>query len=388
MNKRDAVIVQVARTPVGKMRQSLASVEAIDLGAAVVKAVITRSGIDPKEIDDIIFGNLFNYENGNIARMIGLNADLPFSVPGVTVDRQCSSSLNAVAFGMLAIQTGNADIIVAGGVESYSRQHFLLDRPQAAYPGALKFAAYAASIEKVGNPTMIQTAENLAKMYSISRRECDEFACASHQKAAAAWSAERFKDQVVPYTVPGKKGDTVVTMDDCVRSDISLNALAKLAPIYEGGVVTAGNSSPMNDGASAVLLMSREKAAALGLPVLAKVTSYAAAGCDPKIMGIGPVEATRRLMKKTGLGLKDFDLIELNEAFAAQSLACIKELGLDQARINVNGGAIAIGHPNAASGGILVGRIVHEMIRRDVKRGLVSFCIGGGQGLSALIERD
>ncbi|MDR1193686.1 MAG: thiolase family protein [Peptococcaceae bacterium] len=389
MSKRDAVIVQAVRTPVGKMRQSLASVSAIDLGAAVVKAAAERAGIDPLLIDDIIFGNLLNYNWGNIAKVIALNADFPLDVTGVTIDRQCSSSLNACAFAAMMIQTGNADVILAGGVESYSQQPFMIGRPETPYPGALEVYPYGSpSIDRVGNPPMIITADNLAKKYNLTREECDEFAYTSHKNAAAAWEAGRFKDQVIDFAVKTRKGTNVVTMDDCVRPDCRVEDLAKLRAIYKDGVTTAGNSSPMNDGASCVLMMSREKAEALGLRILAKFAAFAAAGVDPNIMGIGPVYATRKLFKKTGLSMKDIDLIELNEAFAAQSLACVKELGIDRSITNVNGGAIAIGHPNAASGGILVARLIYEMIRRDVKRGLVSFCIGGGQGFSALIERD
>ena len=386
---RDAVIVKALRTPIGKMGKSLATVSAIDLGTHVIKAIIEQSGVDPKEIDEVIFGNLLNFDYGNIARVSVLNADLPFSIPALTVDRQCSSSLNAIALGAMMISTGNVDVVLAGGTESYSQNPIMLKRPERAYSDAVVISGLKTSVEKVGNPTMIQTAENLAKMYKIDRKECDEFAYRSHHLASEAWNKGYFADQVVNYEVKGKKGAaTLVDMDDSVRSDCSMDSLAKLKPVYEGGIVTAGNSSPQNDAASAVLIMTREKAKELGLEILAKVTGFASAGVDPNIMGIGPVYSTRKLLQKHGLKLEDIDLIELNEAFAAQSIPCIRELGIDIDRLNVNGGAIAIGHPLAASGGILVARLVHEMKRRDAKRGLVTFCCGGGQGFSVLFERD
>lgn len=386
---RDAVIVKALRTPIGKMGKSLATVSAIDLGTHVIKAIIEQSGVDPKEIDEVIFGNLLNFDYGNIARVSVLNADLPFSIPALTVDRQCSSSLNAIALGAMMISTGNVDVVLAGGTESYSQNPIMLKRPERAYSDAVVISGLKTSVEKVGNPTMIQTAENLAKMYKIDRKECDEFAYRSHHLASEAWNKGYFAEQVVNYEVKGKKGTTIlVDMDDSVRSDCSMDSLAKLKPVYEGGIVTAGNSSPQNDAASAVLIMTREKAKELGLEILAKVTGFASAGVDPNIMGIGPVYSTRKLLQKHGLKLEDIDLIELNEAFAAQSIPCIRELGIDIDRLNVNGGAIAIGHPLAASGGILVARLVHEMKRRDAKRGLVTFCCGGGQGFSVLFERD
>lgn len=387
-SKNDAVIVQAVRTPVGKMRQSLATVSPLDLGTAVVKEVVQRAGLDPVEIDETIFANLFDTDWVNLARLVGLNAGFPVSVPGISVDRQCSSSLNALAYGALLINTGNADVVLAGGVESYSQQPFLLKRPETGFPASINFLQPKVSVGEYGNPPMIETAENLAKQYNVTREECDEFALLSHQKAAKAWENERFKDQVVNFEVAGKKGSTMVTMDECVRMSASLEDMSKLKPVMKDGVVTAGNSSPMNDGASAMLVMSRAKAESMGLEILGVVTGFASAGVDPRIMGIGPVAATQKLMKKNGLKISDFDLIEINEAFAAQSIPCVRDLEMDMERVNVNGGAIAIGHPNAASGGILVARLVYEMRRRDVKRGLVTFCCGGGQGFSTMIERD
>ena len=266
----------------------------------------------------------------------------------------------------------------------------MLKRPEAAYPGALEFAPFKVSSDKAGDPPMIITAENLAKRYGISREDCDEFALASHRKAAAAWARGFFDGEVFPVELPQKKEPPAVfARDECVREDASLEALGKLKPaLLADGVVTAGNASPMNDGASAVLLMSRQKAGELGLEVLAKVSAFASAGVDPRIMGIGPVYSTRKLMQRTGLGIDDFDVVELNEAFAAQAIACCRELGIDQGKLNPNGGAIAIGHPNAASGGILTARTVRYMKEKGLKRGLITFCCGGGQGYSCLLERD
>lgn len=386
----NAVIVEVARTPVGKFRKNLSSLEAPVLGSLAMKKVVEKAGIDPVNIDEVIFANLFNYNWGNIARIALLEAGFPISVPAVTVNRQCASSLDAIAFAAALIMTGSAEIVLAGGVESYSKQPFMIKKPDNAYPMALEIEPLKASSDIVGDPPMIITAENIAEKYGISREECDEFALNSHKKAAAAWERGFFNGEIFPVEIPQKKGDPVIfNFDESIRKDTTMETLGKLKPIMKkNGVVTAGNSSPMNDGASAILLMSREKAEELGLKPLAKVTAFASAGVDPKIMGIGPVYSTRKLMKKTGLKIDDFDIIELNEAFAAQSLACIKELNIDTKKLNPNGGAIAIGHPNAASGGILTARTVRHMQEHDLKRGLITFCCGGGQGFSCLLERD
>ena len=391
--QRKAVIVNALRTPVGKMRQSLASVSALTLAAEVMKESIRRAGIDPVQVDEVIFGNMMNYNHGSLAHMSWLAAGLPLEVPGVTVERRCASSLTALSLAVALIESGHAEVVLAGGVESYSQQPFLVKRPEQAYPASLQFLEVKRSPDNIGDIPMIQTAENLAQKYEISREACDEFALRSHRLAAEAWKAGRFDQQVIPIEVPQKKGPaTVVAMDDCVRPDCSMEALARLKPVLKAdGVVTAGNSSPMNDGASAMMVMSEERAQKEGLEPLGTVTAFASAGCHPHYMGYGPVVATEKLMAQTGLTLKDFDLIEINEAFAAQSLACLKVLGLndpdDMKRINVNGGAISIGHPNAASGGILTARILYEMQRRGVKRGLITFCIGGGQGMSLVVER-
>lgn len=387
---KEAVIVAVARTPVAKFRGELASFSVPDLGALAMKAVIEKAGIAPESVDEVVFANLFGSDWGNTGRVCWLAAQYPESVPAITLDRQCSSSLNAVGMAASMIQTGLADTVLAGGIESYSQQPLYIKRPGAAYPAQLEFTDYKVSIP--GGPgdniPMILTAENLAVRYGISREECDAFALESHRKAAEAWAENRFSDQVFSVMLPQRKGDPVTfAKDTSVRPDTTMEALAKLKPILKkDGVVTAGNASPQNDGASAVLIMSAEKAEALGLKPLAYIREYASAGCDPSIMGIGPVYSTRKLMDRYGYTLNDFDLVELNEAFAAQSIACIRELGLDEKRVNVDGGAIAIGHPNAASGGILTARMVYALKRRGLKRGLLSFCCGGGQGFSLVLE--
>ena len=385
---QDAVIVGALRTPLGKFRGSLASLEVPDLAAIPLKAVVEKAGIEPGQIDEVVMGNLFGSEWGNPARVAVLRAGFPLSVPAITIDRQCSSALNALAIAAALIQSGSCDTVAAAGTESYSQQPFYVKRPETPYPGTLQVLEYKSSHPSIGSPSMIETAENLAKKFNISREACDRFALKSHKNAAASWAAGYFDDQVVPVTIPQRKGDPVtVKMDECVRPDTSLESLAKLKPVM-GGIVTAGNASPMNDGAAAVLVMSREKAKEAGLSPMAVVRQFASAGCDPSIMGIGPVYSTRKLMTKTGLTLNDFDYIELNEAFAVQSLSVIQELGLDPEKVNVEGGAIAIGHPNGASGGVLIARMIGVLRRRKAKRGLITFCCGGGQGFSLILERD
>jgi acetyl-CoA C-acetyltransferase len=388
---KEAVIVSVARTPITKYKGDFADFTVPELGAIPIKAVIEKTSIDPQIVDEVVMGNLFGSDWGNVSRACWLEAGYPMSTSAITVDRQCSSAVNAVGLAASMIQTGIYDVMIAGGVESYSQQPFYIQRPSKAFPDALKFIIYKVAPERYGVGSkagdMIATAENLAKRYNLSREECDAFAMDSHLKAAKAWEKNYFADQVVTVPVPQRKGEPkMVSMDACVRSDVSMENLAKLRPIMKDGVVTAGNASPMNDGASAILMMSREKAEELGLKPLAIVREYCAAGVDPSIMGIGPVYSTRKLMLRHGYKIDDFDLVELNEAFAAQSLPCIRELGLDPSRVNVEGGAIAIGHPNGCSGGMLVARLVYALRRRNLHRGLVSFCCGGGQGFSLVIE--
>ena len=386
-----AVIVSVARTPITKYRGELAAISVPELGAIPLRAIIEKTELDPALIDEVIFGNIFGSDWGNTARNCVLRAGLPESISAVTIDRQCGSALSSVGLAASMIQSGMADVIIAGGVESYSQQPYYIKQPSRAYAPELEILPYKSSIPDGpgSNIGMIDTAENLAERYGISREECDAFAFASHQKAATAVQNGWFKEQIVSVELPQKNGEKkILDTDTCIRPDTSMEALKKLHVVSNRptGVVTAGNASPQNDGASAVLIMSTEKAAELGLIPLATIEEYCAAGCDPRIMGIGPVHATRKLMQRHGYTNADFDLIEINEAFAAQSLACIKEMGWDMNRINVEGGAIAIGHPNGASGGLLVGRMVYALQRRNRKRGLITFCCGGGQGISLVLE--
>ncbi len=387
---RKAVIVSAVRTPVGRIRGQLASVPAHVLGAVAVKEAVRRAGIDPASIDEVIFGNLMNNEVNNMARVVALQAGLPIEVPGVTLDRQCGTSLNSIAYAAMLIEAGQADVVVAGGVESDSRRNYVIDKPTMAFQPALKLSDTILAPEHIGNPNMGITAENLAVQYGLSRRECDEFSLWSHQKATAAWDANLFADQIAPVEVPMGKGKTqTVAVDEAFRRDASLETMAKLPPAFKpDGVVTAGNSSPQSDGAGALVVMEKAKATAMGLEILGEFRGFSAVGVDPNIMGIGPVPATRKLLQRTGVSLKQIDLIEMNEAFAAQSLPCIRELGLDREKLNVNGGAIALGHPLAGTGAILATKILHEMKRRDAHLGLVTFCCGGGQGVAALFERN
>ncbi len=385
---REAVIVSAVRTPVGKARGILASVPAWELGRLTVQEAVKRSGVDPKEIDEIIFGNLLNTDCVNMARVVGLAAGLPITVPGITLNRQCASGINAVAYAAALIQAGYGDIMVAGGVESDSTRCYIMEKPTIAYQMSPPAWVVPMSAPKEMDMPMGITAENLAKKYHLTREECDQFAVESHIKAAKAWDSGYFNTQIVPVTVRNRNGDILVNRDEALRPDCNLEALAKLPPAFmKEGIVTAGNSSPMSDGSGAVVIMERKKAEALGLKIWAKFVSFAAVGVEPSIMGIGPVYATQKLLKNVGMSLSDIDLIEMNEAFSAQSLACIRELKMDIAKLNVNGGALALGHPLAGTGGILATKLVYELERQDLNMGLITFCAGGGQGFSALLER-
>ena len=327
---KKAVIVNAVRTPIGKRGQSLASIPASTLASVVIKESVNRAKIDPKEIDEVIFGNLLNFDNNNVGRIGWLEAGFPIEVPATTVNRRCASSLTAIANAAMMIQTGNAEAVLAGGVESYSQNPFMIKRTEGSYPTKLTVLETKQAPEEIGNVPLLVTAENVAKRYSLTRQECDEFAYRSHMLATKAWQNKEFDSHVVPVLVPRKKQeDLVVNWDDCVRADTTLEALSKLKPVVDkNGVVTAGNSSPMNDGASAVMVMSEEKALSLGLEPIAVIKEFAAAGCDPVYMGLGPIYSTRKLFNKTGLTFDDIDLIEINEAFASQSIACLKDLGL------------------------------------------------------------
>lgn len=387
--KREAVIVSAVRTPVGRCRGALAAVGAPELGALVIAEAVRRAGLKGEEEEEVIFGNLGNNDSANLARVVTLQAGLPFTVPAITIDRQCSSGLNAIAIGALMIEAGEADILVAGGTESDSNRPHLMEKARVAYQVAPPQWLVRRTAPGALNVSMGTTAENLGRKYHITREECDAFALESHRKAAAAQAAGRFDAQMIPVTVPGKRGKTtVVDRDECVRPESTMETLGRLPTAFEpDGVCTAGNSSPMSDGAGAVVLMDRETAEKKGLEPLAVFRGFAVTGCDPSIMGIGPVEAIRKVLRKTGLTLEEMDLIELNEAFATQSIACIRELGLDMDKVNVNGGALALGHPLAGTGAILTAKLLYELKRRRARYGLVAFCMAGGQGGAAVFER-
>lgn len=390
---RRTAIVAAVRTPVGRIRGALADVPAHQMAALVIGEAVRRAGIDPASIDEVIYGNLYAHDIANMARYAALEGGLPITVPAMTVDRRCGTSLTAVSLADALIRAGDAECILAGGVESDSNRPFVLMQQQRLHDMAAPTFRRKTMLapEEIGNPPMGMTAENLADKYGITRQECDAFAVDSHRKAVEAWDDDRFREQLVPVMIKdAKKGtSTLVDTDGVFRRDCTMETLAKLKPAFRpNGVGTAGNSSPNSDGASAVLLMEESRAKALGCPILGYVAGFASAGVDPNIMGIGPVYATRKLLKKTGLSLADMDVIEMNEAFAAQSLACIRELDMDVSKLNPNGGAIALGHPLAATGGILVAKMVYELRRRDAERGLITFCCGGGQGVALIVTRS
>ena len=396
---RRAAIVAPIRTAVGKYGGSLKSFSAGDLGAVIIKALMERTGIDPERIDDVVFSQ--GYGNGEapcIGRWSALAAGLPESIPGVQLDRRCGSGLQAVIDAAMRIQTGAADIVVAGGVESMSNvEYYSMDHRWGARSGSTQFHDRLTRGRVMSQPIarygiisgMIETANNIAKDYDISREACDEYAAMSHQRAAAAWAAGKFDDELVPVAVPQRKGDPLIfAMDEGIRADATPESLALLKPIEKDGVVTAGNASQQNDAAAACLVVAEDKLEELGLEPMAWLHSWAAAGCDPSRMGIGPVPAVEKLFARNGLGWNDIDLVELNEAFAPQVLACLKGWNWDDRdKLNVNGSGISLGHPIGATGGRILANLLRELQRRDGRYGLETMCIGGGQGLAAIFER-
>ena len=397
---RDAWIVEAVRTPIGRYGGALASVRSDDLAAAAIRAVVDRSGIDPGLIEDVILGcaNQAGEDNRNVARMALLLAGLPVEIGGLTVNRLCGSGLQAINSAAHAIAVGDGDVFIGGGVESMTRAPYVMAKPEAAFDRGDREMFDSTLGWRFINPafaalhypySMGETAENVADRWSVDREAQDAFALASQQKAIAAIEAGRFDDQIVPITVTSKKGDPVtVSRDEPPRADTSAEALARLRPAFrDGGSVTAGNSSGINDGASAVLVVEAERARSLGLKPLARLVSTAVAGVDPAIMGYGPVPATRKALQRAGIEAGDLDLIELNEAFASQSIVCINELGLNPARVNVNGGAIALGHPLGMSGSRLITMLTHELRRTGGRYGLATMCIGVGQGIATVVER-
>ena len=397
----DVVIVDAVRTPVGALGGSLASVRPDDMAALVIKEIVQRNKLDPALVEEVVFGcaNQAGEDNRNVARMAALLAGLPVEVAGVTVNRLCASGLNAINQAARAIKAGEGDVYIAGGVEVMSRAPYSIPKSEKGYSFG-NLTAWDTALgwrypnpkmkEMHGTESMGETAENIYEsMREITREEQDAFSVRSHQRAVAAIDSGRFKEEIVPVTIPQRKGDPIIVdTDERPRRDTSLEALAKLKPAFrKDGTVTAGNSSGLNDGASALLLMSEEKAKELGYKPLVRIITSAAAGVPPKIMGIGPVYATRKALERADLKLEDIGLVELNEAFAVQSLAVIKELGLDPEIVNVNGGAIAIGHPLGCSGARLMTTLVHEMrLRGNVKYGLATLCVGVGQGEATIVE--
>ncbi|MER2296621.1 MULTISPECIES: acetyl-CoA C-acetyltransferase [Pseudomonas] len=390
----DVVIVAATRTAIGSFQGALATVPAVDLGAAVIKQLLAQTGLDPAQVDEVILGQVLTAGAGqNPARQAAIKAGLPYSVPALTLNKVCGSGLKALHLAAQAIRCGDAEVVIAGGQENMSLAPYVMPSARTGQRmghGQLIDSMISDGLWDAFNDYhMGITAENLADNYELSREQQDAFAADSQRKAVEAIDAGRFKAEITPIVMPQKKGEPLVfDRDEQPRPGTTAQSLAKLRPAFKkDGSVTAGNASSLNDGAAAVLLMSASKAQALGLPALAKIAGYASAGVDPAIMGIGPVSATQRCLDKAGWQLADLDLIEANEAFAAQALAVGKALQWDASKVNVNGGAIALGHPIGASGCRVLVTLLHEMIKRDAKKGLATLCIGGGQGVALAIER-
>lgn len=392
---KEVVITSAYRTPIGNFGGVFKSLSAVDLGVTVVTKILADTGLKSDAIDEVIFGNVLHAGLGqNVARQVALNAGLSYDTPAFTIDIVCGSGLKAVELGAQKIQTGNADIVLVGGTENMSQAPYVLQGQRwGSRMGDSKvvdtmlkdglsdaFAGYHMGI----------TAENIVQQYGLTREEQDAFAADSQRKAQLAIEKGRFKEEIAPVTIPQRKGEPLlVDQDEYPKFGTTVDKLAKLRPAFikDEGTVTAGNASGINDGAAAILLMSKEKAEELGLPILAKITSYASAGVDPSIMGCGPIPATKKALAKAQLTIDDIDLIEANEAFAAQALAVSRDLGFDNEKVNVNGGAIALGHPIGASGAHILVTLLAEMAKRDVRHGLATLCIGGGQGQSIIVTR-
>jgi 3-oxoadipyl-CoA thiolase len=395
---REAVIIDAVRTPVGRYKGLLKTVRPDDLAAVAIKGLLARNPqVQPGDIEEVVFGNTnqAGEDNRNVARMAALLAGLPVETAGTTVNRLCGSGLDAVNYAARAILAGEGDIFIAGGTESMTRAPFVMAKPENEFQRG-NMQLYDTTIgwrftnpslmEMYGAESMPETAENVAKKFGISREKQDLFAFESQMKAKAAIAEGRLTDEIIPVSL--NKGEAkTVSADEHPRPNTTFEKLGQLKPLFSGGTVTAGNSSGINDGASALLLMSADKALALGLKPLAKYTASAVAGVEPSIMGIGPVPAARKAIERAGISIDEIDLIELNEAFAAQSIACIEQLGLDPARVNVNGGAIAFGHPLGASGARILTSLVHEMKRRNSRYAMAAMCVGVGQGIASILER-
>ena len=391
---QEVVIVAATRTAIGSFQGALATIPAVELGAAVIRQLLVKTGLDADQVDEVILGQVLSAGCGqNPARQASIFAGLPHSVPAMTLNKLCGSGLKAVQLAAQAIRCGDAEVIIAGGMENMSLAPYVLPAARTGlrmgHARMIDSLLHDGLMDAFNDYHMGITAENLVDKYQLGREQQDAFAVASQQKACAAIECGRFADEITPILIPQRKGDPLsFAVDEQPRQGITLQSLGLLKPAFKkDGSVTAGNSSTINDGAAAVMLMSADKARALGLPVLARISGYAGAGVDPAIMGIGPVAATRRCLAKAGWSLDQLDLVEANEAFAAQALAVGKELEWDMDKVNVNGGAIALGHPIGASGCRVLVTLLHEMIRRDAKKGLATLCIGGGQGVAVAIER-
>ncbi len=392
---QDVVIVAATRTAIGAFQGGLANISAVELGSIVIRALLQQTGLDPANVDEVILGQVLTAGCGqNPARQSAINAGLPHSVPALTINKLCGSGLKTVSMAAQAIRCGDADVIIAGGMENMSLAPYVLAKARTGL--RMGHAQLADSllqdglIDAFNGYHMGITAENLVDCYNLTREEQDNYAARSQRLACAAIEAGRFCDEITPVAIPQRKGEPLLfATDEQPRTQTSAESLATLKPAFKkDGSVTAGNASTINDGAAAVLLMSAAKAKALGLPVLATIQSYASAGVDPQIMGIGPVPASNKCLEKAGWNLAELDLIEANEAFAAQALSVGKELDWDIDKVNVNGGAIALGHPIGASGCRVLVSLLHEMIRRDAKKGLATLCIGGGQGVALALSRQ
>jgi 3-oxoadipyl-CoA thiolase len=396
---REAVVVDAVRTPVGRYGGVLKDVRADDLAALCIAEIAKRNSLDPNKVEDVLMGcsNQAGEDNRNVGRMALLLAGFPVEVAGQTINRLCGSALNAINSAAQAIKVGEGDVFIAGGTESMTRAPFAFAKADSAFPREVKVFDSTIGWRFI-NPKMVEkypplgmgeTAELVAEKYSITRLEQDEFALATQKKWGAAFEAGKFKDEMVNVPIPQKKGDSlIVDRDEHPRPDVTMEQLAKLKPAFKkDGTVTAGNASGVNDGAAAVLLMEAQTAKALGYTPIVRVVSSAVAGVHPSYMGLGPIPATRKALQRAGLKIEAIDLVELNEAFAAQSIPCIRELGMDPAKVNVNGGAIAIGHPLGSTGARIFTTLVHEMKRRKARYGLVTMCIGVGQGIATIVER-
>ena len=390
----EVVIVAAVRTPIGSFGGSLKDISTVDLGSLVIKNAIERAGLEPEQVDEVIMGNVLGAGLGqNVARQMSVYAGVPVTSPAFTINKVCGSGLKAVQLAVQAVLCGDAEVVVAGGAENMSQAPYIL--PNQRWGSRMGNATVVDTMLRDGltdgseDYHMGITAENVAEQYGITREDQDSFALQSQKRAVAAVEAGRFKEEIVPVEIPQRRGEPLVfDTDEFPRKDVSLEGLSKLRPAFQkDGSVTAGNSSGINDGAAAVVVMSAEKAKELGVPVLATIKSYASAGLDPKVMGCGPIYASRKALEKAGLTVADLDLVESNEAFAAQACAVAKELNLDLEKVNVNGGAISLGHPIGASGCRILVTLLHEMQKRDAKRGLATLCIGGGMGTALIVER-